>query len=347
MERKISLLVCILLVGVFTGCTQQSRQNVSEAAGEGNPISRELFAMDTYMTLTAYGKYAEQALDAAEQEIERLEALFSSEKEGSEIFLVNHNRTVVLSEDTAKLLKRSLEISNSTDGLFDITIYPLMAEWGFTTKEYRVPDDKKIVELLTNIDTSKITYDERKKLLSLPEGVQMDFGGIAKGYTSQKIMEIFKENGVSSGLVSLGGNVQIHGKKPDGSSFRVAIQNPNKTGEYIGIVETFDKAIITSGGYERYFEENGETFHHILDPRTGYPAKTEIASVSIVSSDGILADGLSTALFIMGKEGAISYWRKHSEEFDAVIVEENGNITITEGIKKNFSSDYKFTIESK
>ena len=128
----------------------------------------------------------------------------------------------------------------------------------------------------------------------------------------------------------------------DGSGWKVAVESPEEDGNYLGVLQAKDKAVITSGGYERYFEENGKKYHHIIDPSTGYPAENGLTSVTIVSADGTLADGLSTSLFVMGKEKAIDYWRKHKNEFDTVLVEDNGDITITGGLEKIFKSNFKF-----
>jgi thiamine biosynthesis lipoprotein len=171
------------------------------------------------------------------------------------------------------------------------------------------------------------------------DGMEIDFGGIAKGYTSSEIMDIFKECGIESGLVSLGGNVQTLGYKTDGSQWRVAVQNPDETEDYLGVLETHDKAVITSGGYERYFEEDGKTYHHIIDTETGFPAQNGLTSVTIVSSDGMLADGLSTSLFVMGLEKASEFWKEHSDEFDAILLTEDGELYVTEGISDEFTSD--------
>ena len=164
--------------------------------------------------------------------------------------------------------------------------------------------------------------------------MKIDLGGIAKGYTSSRIMDIFKENGITSGLVNLGGNVQALGTKTDGSNWRVAVQSP-------------DEAVITSGGYERYFEQDGVTYHHIIDPKTGYPAENGLVSVTIVSSDGTLADGLSTSLFIMGEEKAAEFWKAHSDEFEAILETDDGTIYVTEGLKDSFTTDLDMKVITK
>lgn len=169
--------------------------------------------------------------------------------------------------------------------------------------------------------------------------MQIDFGGIAKGYTSARIMDIFRACGIKSGLVNLGGNVQALGTKKDGSSWRVAVQDPQDTDQYLGVLSIQDKAVITSGGYERYFEQDGRTYHHIIDPKTGYPVENGLISVSIVTADGTLADGLSTSVFIMGKEAATEYWRNHSDEFDMILMTDDREIYVTEGIADSFESE--------
>lgn len=338
-------LVCFLILGILAGCAKEQEQIEKVSVKEIPTEEREIFAMDTYMTMTASGKKAKEALDAAEAEIKRLDELLSVGSPDSEVSVVNENGTEILSKDTAYLLERSLELYKSTEGAFDITVYPLMEEWGFTTGIYQVPKKSRIEELRKKTDASLIEYDKAKELLSLPEGVKIDFGGIAKGYASSRVMEIFEEYDIVSGMVSLGGNVHLYKKKTDGSLFKVAVEDPKGTSDYIGILEAEDKAVITSGGYERYFEQDGEKWHHILDPKTGYPADTGITSVTIISSDGTLADGLSTALFVMGKDRALEYWRENKEDFDVILVEEDGSITITQGIKDTFSSDQKFTVE--
>ena len=264
------------------------------------------------------------------------------EKQESDIYKLNETGSGTLSTDTKNIVSRALEINKTTNGAFDISIYPLMVKWGFTTQKYNVPSKNEISKLLKDVDSSKIIFDEKSGNIKLKENMKIDLGGIAKGYTSNRVMQIFKECGVKSGLVSLGGNVQALGTKTDGTAWQIAIENPDKSSDYIGVVSVKDKAVITSGGYERYFEKNGKTYHHILDPETGYPAESGVKSVTIVSDDGTLADALSTSLFVMGKEKALDYWHEHKNEFDTVLVEDNGDITITGGLEKIFKSNFKF-----
>ena len=288
-----------------TGDTETESEASGEAADKETEASKDLFAMDTYMTLTAYGEHAQEAVDKAAERVEALDALLSTGNENSEIYQLNQNGEATLSEEGGYLVERALELYKKTEGAFDIAIYPVMQAWGFPTQDYHVPDDDTLKEKLALADASKVNYDkDTRKIFFDQDGMEIDLGGIAKGYTSSQIMQIYQDCGVTSGLVNLGGNVQALGCKTDGSKWRVAIQSPDDTEEYLGILEIEDQAVITSGGYERYFEEDGVTYHHIIDPATGYPADSGLISVTIVSDDGTLADGLSTSLFIMGEEKA-------------------------------------------
>ena len=328
--------------------TQKSASSTASSDAADASSSRDIFAMDTYMTLTAYGKKAKKALDAAVDEINNIEQLVSTGIDSSEVSQINKNGKGSVSETTGYLIKRSKEIYDSTNGVFDITIYPIMQAWGFPTENYRVPRKKELKKLRGLMGADYVLYDEKKQEVTLDkEGMKIDLGGIAKGYTSSKVMDIFKENGISSAVISLGGNVQTLNGKPDGSDWRVAIENPADTGSYIGVLSIKDKAVITSGGYERYFKQDGKTYHHIIDPATGYPANNGLTSVTIISDDGTLADGLSTSLFIMGPEKAQKYWKEHSDEFDTILVKDDGSILVSEGIAEYFTSESDFTIIKK
>lgn len=316
-----------------------------ETDGRNRSCTDQLFAMDTYMTFTAYGKEAEEAVQEAIAEVQRLDALLSTGSERSEVSRINAAGGGELSEDSQILLERALEIYEETGGLFDPTIYPLMELWGFPTQEYHVPTEAEIQETLALVDASRVRRDGAS--VTLGAGQRLDFGGIAKGYTSARLMEIFRSHGISSGFVSLGGNVQTIGKKQDGTNWQIGIQDPDSgQGEVIAVVEVEDRAVITSGGYERYFEEDGNTYIHILDPRTGYPADGDLESVTVVSADGTLADALSTSLYLMGYEDAEEYWRAHREEFDMVLITDQGEICVTEGLRDRFRSETDYTVLS-
>ena len=210
-----------------------------------------------------------------------------------------------------------------------------MEAWGFTTQNFRIPSEEELEELLSHVDYKQV--DLENSAVTIPEDVRLDLGGIAKGFTSSRVMDIFRKNGVTSGIISLGGNVQALGHKPDGNMWRVGIQDPHDLNSTFAVVEVADQAVITSGGYQRYFEENGQTYHHIIDPRTGYPAENGLISVTIISADGTLADALSTSLFIMGPEEASSFWKKHRDTFDAIMMKDDGTVMVTAGLADHCS----------
>ena len=322
-----------------TGSASETQTTNSTTASSTQPVSQEIFAMDTYMTVTAYGDNAQKGVTDAVAEIQRLDNLLSIGKEDSEISKLNKSGSAALSDDTAVMVAKALDLYKSTGGAFDITVLPLMELWGFTTQEYYVPTDDEIQSTLQRVGADKLTWDESTKTLTLGDKQEIDLGGIAKGFTSSRIMEIFKKDGVTCGMVSLGGNVHLLGTKQDGSAWRVGIQDPNNTDDMLGVLEANDCAVITSGAYERNFEKDGVTYHHIIDPATGKPSNSGLTSVTIVSKDGTLADGLSTSLFVMGKDKAIAYWKQHADEFDTILVDKDRNVYITEGIAGNFSPD--------
>lgn len=343
MKKIIILLTCIVLL---CGCENNSTAE-SKTTTQEQKFTNEIFAMDTYMEVTAYGENAKEAVTQASKRINELDGMLSTGKSDSEVSKLNNNKKLKLSEDVGNIMERSLEISESTDGVFNPAIYPIMQLWGVDTKKYKVPDKKDIISTLKNINESKIKYNPQTRVAELSKNMKIDFGGIAKGYTSSEIMKVFKDNGIKSGLVSLGGNIQALGTKPDGSRWKVAVQNPDSEEDYIGIIEVANKAVITSGGYERYFEKNGKTYHHIINPATGYPADSGLKSVTIVSEDGTLADGLSTLLFIMGVEKAGEYWKKNSDKFDAILVTNDNKQYVTEGIYNDYSTDYSVEVIKK
>ena len=290
------------------------------------------FAMDTVMTLRLYRGGDEALLRKARERVAELEGLLSVTDEHSEIYALNHGGRAALSPDAADLLELALGLCRRTDGALDISIYPVLRAWGFTTGEYAVPDEKTIAALLPLVDYTRAEPDG-----VLPEGTEIDLGSVAKGYTGDILAAQLKGSGVTSALLDLGGNIQTVGARPDGSPWRVAVRDPDgEDSESLGVIEVEDQAVVTSGGYERYFEQDGVRYWHILDPETGSPAHSGLASVTIVGDSGAVCDGLSTALFVMGREGALDHWRRH-RDFEAVLVAEDGSVTVTEGLEDRFT----------
>ena len=305
----------------------------------------EFFAMDTVMTINAYGSNSEIAVKAAQNEINRLDKLLSVQNENSEIFKLNQSKKMTVSEDTLTLITRSKELYMLTDGAFDISCEPLTREWGFYLGlENKVPSQKAIETALEGVGAEHIKFEN--STVTLDKNSSLDLGGIAKGYASHKAAEILKEYGVTSALMSLGGNVRAVGSKPDGDFWSVAVTDPDDNTKSIGTLKISDKAVVTSGGYQRYFEENGQIYHHIIDTKTGYPADSGLKSVTVVSEDDTLADALSTALFVMGLEKSGEFYRENSNFFGAVFITDKGEIYVTDNLKDSFMSEQGFEVIS-
>lgn len=328
MKRIFGIFLCLFLL---SGCG---------AAGEAEASTRYLTAMDTVMSLTAYGPNRDRALEEAVAEIQRLDGLLSIGSDDSDISRLNREKTAVLSPDAASLLESALDLARDTQGVFDPTVYPLVKLWGFYDKDYQVPSRQELSQALALVNYREVSLGEDGQA-TLGPAQQIDLGGIGKGYTSQRVTELLRQAGITSAMVSLGGNIQCLGAKPDGSPWNIGIRDPFGE-ELYAVLRVTDKAVITSGGYERYFEdpETGTVYRHILDPRTGFPAEKGLSSVSIVTSDGTLGDGLSTALYIMGLEEATQYWQAHREAFEAVFITDDGTLYATEGLRGSLTSQY-------
>ena len=293
----------LLMLLLFSGCSQQ------EAA------KKNLFAMDTYMELTAYGPQAGKALDLASQELLRLEQQLDRKGEG-EIAQINSEGSGVLSEDGKIVLEQSLLLAEQTDGAFDPTVTAFMDVWGFYDNQPQVPEEAELASALEQVGYYKVELEGN---FVRTNGTKLDFGGIAKGYAGDQVCQILRDAGVSSALISLGGNVQAVGRKPDGSLWNVAVADPEDPNNFACSLAIENKAVVTSGGYQRNLVCNGVEYHHILDPRTGFPANTGLLSVTVVGDCGMVCDGLSTALYVMGLEQGLSYWRRYGG-FEAIFI---------------------------
>lgn len=308
----------------LTGCSAESSPE---------PVQGTFFAMDTMMDFTIYGESG--LIDQSESLIASLESLVSVTDTGSELYAINQTGSGTLTGKASSLMEQALEICRRTDGALDLSIYPIVRAWGFTTGSYQVPDEAEIQALLPLVDYRKIQYDAADGDVTLPEGMKIDLGSVAKGYAGQLVAQMLREHGVQSALLNLGGNVQTVGAKPDGSPWQIGIKDPQGE-DAMMVLSVEDQAVVTSGGYERYFEQDGQTYWHIMDPSTGHPADSGLISVTIVGDEGVVCDGLSTALFVMGLEKAADLWAQ-SGDFEAVFVTASGEVYITKGLRDRFA----------
>lgn len=246
---------------------------------------------------------------------------------------LNQKKEAKFAEEVAKQMQQTLELCKDTDGALDISAYPIVKAWGFTTGEHRIPDEEERKALVSRVDYRKIQVNGNT--VSIEPDMMVDLGSVGKGYTAEVLANLMKEEGVTFALFSLGGNIQTVGTKSDGSDWFIGIRAAEED-RYLGGVSVTDKAVVTSGGYERYFTgDDGQVYWHIMDPKTGAPAKNGLVSVTIISDSGFLCDGLSTALFVMGPEKAAEHWRSH-QNYEAVLEDDKGQIYITEGLENTF-----------
>lgn len=312
-------------------------------SGCSSEAKESFFAMNTFMNFTVCGENPEAALEKVKETVTELERLWSVTDSGSDIYKINHTagQPVTVDERTAALISFALDMADKTEGTLNPAIYPVLKAWGFTTGENRIPSPEEISALLTLTDYEKVQFSGCT--VTLPEGMMLDFGAVAKGYTGDILAEQLKAEGVSSALLDIGGNIQAVGARSDGEYWRVGLRDPFSDG-ILGTLQISDLAVVTSGNYERYFiGEDGKSYGHIIDPESGYPADNGLMSVTIMGKSGAYCDALSTALFVMGYDETVRYWLE-ARDFEMIIVCADGSVALTEGAKKLFISEGEYEI---
>lgn len=296
MKRLLMIcLICILLCG----CAAQEKS-----------VTKEFWAMDTYMNAKVWGGDREEAASQVMDLVSELSNTWSAANEKSLLGMINAGVDVELTAEQAAILAEAEALSQRTGGAFDPKMRSVSRAWGFYNEAHRVATQAEIDAALL----------ER----------QWDLGAVMKGYAARKAVAQLETMDVDRALLNFGGNVQTYGEKPEGEPWQIAIQNP-EGGDHLGIISVVGtKAIVTSGSYQRYFIINNVRYHHILDPKTGYPADSGLVSVTVVCDDGMKADAFSTALFVMGLEEGSRFWQE-SDDFEAVFVLTTGEIYATEG----------------
>ncbi len=306
------LLALLLAVLMLSGCAGQAPAPESTAP----PVKRSGvgFYFDTVVTATLYGG-EESLLDEIWAECARYENLLSKTVTGSDVDRINKagGQTVTVDPETWAILQRAKDISRMTDGSFAVTIAPLTAMWDFTDGTNRMPTDEQRLSALPLVNDEAIILGENNTV-TLPAGMEIDLGGIAKGYIADQVAKMVQGR-VSGAILSLGGNVYVLGSKPDGSTYNVGIQDPNgKSGEVLAAVNTTGCSVVTSGIYERQFTLDGVTYHHILDPMDGLPSRSDLSSATIISESSMDADALATACIVLGREKALAMMREQGIE---------------------------------
>ncbi|NLY30756.1 MAG: FAD:protein FMN transferase [Firmicutes bacterium] len=303
-------------------------------------ISDTRVMMDTSIEIRIFG--SKRTLEAAFKRIQEIDELMSRTRKGSDIYKVNQQaggEWVKVSADTFHVIETALRFAETTGGLFDPTITPLVELWGIGTGNPQIPDQEAIEQAKGLVDYRRVDLAPSSRRVRLTQpGMGLDLGAIGKGYAADSVAQLLRERGVESALLNLGGNVYVIGGKPDGTPWRIGIQDPfSDRGTHVTILEVRDTSIVTSGPYERFFIRNGKRYHHILNPETGYPADTGLASVSIISPSSITADALSTSVFLLGLEKGLALLEE-MEDVEAMLITNDRKVYLTSGLKQQVKS---------
>ena len=345
-----TVLVCPMLL--FTGCGNITDADTSTT--ENEPISISSIKLNTAIQITIYDSQDKSLLDDCLALCDRYELIFSRTNENSELYKLNHRKdtsdkdpnadgqtipypisgtadTWHISEDLASLLSQGLSITRESDGAFDIAIAPLTSLWDFTAEDPKVPDDAAIQKALPLCSSDGVTIDGQD--ITLPsDDIQFDVGAIAKGYIADRMKDLLVKKGVKSAIINLGGNVLCIGSKPDGTPFKIGIQKPfADRNETEAVMDITGKSVVSSGIYERCFKQNGKLYHHILNPKTGYPYDNSLISVTIISDQSVDGDALSTTCFALGLEDGLKFAEKKGVQ--AVFITEDYELHYTDGFQ--------------
>lgn len=321
--KRSYILSVLLFTTVLFSCSNKKSETYFES-------------MNTFMKVQAYGDKAEEANAAAQKYIGELEGFISVTKPESDIYKLNHATQfpVEINNQTLELIKIALNMSEISDGAFNPCLYPVSSTWGFTKKQYRIPERSEIDEKLKLTDWKKVRIEDSNVFME--NGMQFDLGGIGKGFAGDEAAKKMKSFGIKSALLDLGGNIQLIGSKPDGKDWSVGIRNPIEDG-VVGTLNVSDVAVITSAGYERYFEgPDGHKYIHIFDGKTGCPVENEMLSTTAIAASGTYCDGLSTTLYVLGVDRSIELWRKQ-KDFDFILITKDKDIYISKNIAKKFT----------
>lgn len=307
------------------------------------PVVKTNFLLDTLVKISAYGPEASGAIDDAFGRISDIQEKMTVNEDTSQVISINKasgKEGVIVDDETFAVIERGIFFSELSRGRFDITIGPLVKLWGIGTDRARVPSEEEIETAKILTDYTEVSLDNNlKEVLLNKESMGLDLGAIAKGYAADAAKEVLVGRGVKHAAIDLGGNMMLIGTKPDGTPWKIGVQDPFKPrGNVFATLDIIDKTVVTSGIYERYFESGGKRYHHILDPKTGYPVDNGIASVTIITEKSIDADGLSTSVFALGLEMGM----KLADEIpgvSAIFITKDKKVFVSPGVK-----DYNFTI---
>ncbi|WP_027108785.1 FAD:protein FMN transferase [Lacticigenium naphthae] len=347
MNRKIIGLLAI--IPVFFGLASCEDAEMRELVKD--PYEDTQFLMGTVANIKVYNKDKEEVVAKAFERVKELDAKIDINNEQSEVSKINEQagiEPVEVSEDIFQLIEKAYYYSEESDGGFDLTVGPITELWHIGYDDARLPDQKEIDAALELVDYELVELNEEEQTVFLPiEEMRLDLGAIAKGFITDEVVKVLGSNGVDTAIIDLGGNIFVMGNSPRGEeeSWNVGIQDPFEArGEIIGILPVIDRSIVTSGVYERNLEVDGQLYHHLMNPQTGYPFDNDLAGVSIVTESSVEGDGLSTAIYAMGIEKGLEYINKQ-EKTEAIFVTKDKKVEVSQGYADSFklsNEDFSF-----
>ena len=314
----------LLSSAAFSGCSLKANTAENSDAGSQEPVSATAIKLNTAVTVTIYDSQDRELLTECMNVCDKYEKIFSRTASDSELYQLNHREltpvagtedTFQISDPLAELIRKGLYYSKLSEGAFDIAIEPLTSLWDFTAEDPQVPEDRLIQKALTKCDYHNVSVSDNNEVILKTEDTAIELGAIAKGYIADRLKDYLISQGVKSAIINLGGNVLCIGGKPNDSSFKIGIQKPfADRSETIAVMDIKDKSVVSSGVYERCFEQDGTLYHHLLNPRTGYPYDNGLIAVTIISDESVDGDALSTTCFALGLEDGM----KLAESLDNV-----------------------------
>ncbi|MBG9773439.1 FAD:protein FMN transferase [Brevibacillus laterosporus] len=339
MNHKFSLLFFLILSLILNGCVSKTHEESVKTAIQ--PQSESFFIYDTIVTVRVYDdRMTDKHFKELEARMKEIESHLSRTLQGSEVYRINEQagkQAVPVSRETYEVIKKSIQFAELSEGRFDPAIGPLVSLWNIGQDNAKVPSEEKLTEALQVIDYHQIVLNDAKRTVFLKQpNMAIDLGGIGKGYAADQIAVYLTEKGFNSAIIDLGGNILALGKKPNENDWIIGIQDPDRNrGNQLGKLKVTNKTVVTSGIYERYFEENGKHYHHILNPATGYPVENNLFSVSIITNESADADALSTTGFALGLEKGMPFMES-LPNVEAIFITKDKNVYITSGLKGNW-----------
>lgn len=330
MMKKRSIVIGATLLLFAFGCARQRTVQKTESI------------MGTDVTITVVARTTEEgeaAIDAGMAELRRLDAMMSLYKDSSEITKVNlaaGKEPVKVSPEMIEVVENAVKVSEFSDGVFDITVGPIVVLWQMRLKEGKVPTDAEIARIKPLVNYRNIIIDKKASTIFLRKrGMIMDLGGM-KGYTADRAAAVIRKRGVTNAVIAVAGDIWVLGHREDGKPWRIGVQHPREKDKTLAVLELSDKYISTSGDYERFVIKENKRYHHIIDPRTGKPSKGVI-SATLIGNKGAFIDPLTKVPFILGPEEGLKIVRKFGAE--AIIIDEQGEVFMTDGIKNMLAPD--------